>query len=189
MTKAAPADWKRTRGAQNAASSNQYYRVNPTIDIAVTNAADAAGVDTQRLTKAVACVLRSESVTDAQVSVALVDDTTIHELNRRYLDHDYPTDVLSFPMSRGADRLEGEIVVSLTTAARQAADYGWAAADELLLYVVHGALHLLGYDDHRPEDLRVMRQREIQILAQFGVTPNYPSPAAGEITTVQDVEG
>ena len=68
-----------------------------------------------------------------------MDDRTIQQLNRQYLDHDEPTDVLSFLLEREAERLEGEIVVSRDTAACSAPAYGWTPADELLLYVIHGA--------------------------------------------------
>ena len=70
-----------------------------------------------------AAIVADAGVSDGTLSIAVVDDSTIHELNRQYLDHDYPTDVLSFVLEREAERLEGEIIVSLDTAARAAADY------------------------------------------------------------------
>jgi probable rRNA maturation factor len=107
------------------------------------------------------------------VSIAVVDNAEIHALNRRHLQHDYPTDVLSFLLEETGERLEGEIVASAQTAAAQAARYGWSAEDELLLYVIHGALHLVGYDDQTPEAQERMRRRESQLLAHFGLTPRY----------------
>ena len=92
--------------------------------------------------------------------MAAVDDRTIHQLNRRYLDHDYPTDVLSFVLEEGPGTVEGEIIVSGDTAAASAPGYGWPAQDELLLYVIHGMLHLVGYDDKSPADAARMRQAE-----------------------------
>ena len=59
-----------------------------------------------------------------QVSIAVVDDPTIHELNRRFLQHDYPTDVLSFVLEQQDGRLEGEVIVSTDTAVAQAGEYG-----------------------------------------------------------------
>jgi probable rRNA maturation factor len=105
----------------------------------------------------------------AQLSIAIVDDATIHELNRRYLEHDYPTDVLSFTLERDNEHLEGEVIASAETAARSAADYGWSADDELLLYVVHGTLHLVGHDDGTPDERAVMRRLERRYLASFGL--------------------
>jgi probable rRNA maturation factor len=84
------------------------------------------------------------------------------------LNHDYPTDVLSFLLERNDNRLEGEIIVSADTALSAAPRYGWSAGDELLLYVIHGALHLVGYDDQTPEAQAEMRRHEAAILARFG---------------------
>ncbi len=95
--------------------------------------------------------------------MAAVDDRTIHQLNRRYLDHDYPTDVLSFVLEEGPGTVEGEIIVSGDTAAASAPGYGWPAQDELLLYVIHGMLHLVGYDDKSPADAARMRQAEARL--------------------------
>ncbi len=110
---------------------------------------------------------------EADVSLAIVDDPTIHRINREFLQHDYPTDVLSFLLERSADRLEGEVIASADTAIGSAARYGWAPADELLLYVIHGTLHLVGYDDLAPEPQVTMRERERDYLKHFGLEPRY----------------
>ena len=124
-----------------------------------------------RWRQAIHRIMESEQVADARVSLAIVDDTTIHDLNRRYLRHDYATDVLSFLLERSEHGLEGEVVVSADTADRVARQAGWSAADELLLYVVHGSLHLVGYDDVQPDCRREMRRREQDHLARFGIEP------------------
>lgn len=123
----------------------------------------------ERLQDAAMAVLEGEGVLAARLSLAIVDDATSHDLNRRFLEHDYPTDVLSFPLEEGPDLLEGEIVVSADQAARVGADYGWSAEAELMLYVIHGVLHLTGYDDHSEHDRRRMRQREQHYLKQLGL--------------------
>jgi probable rRNA maturation factor len=110
-------------------------------------------------------------VRSARLSLAVVDDGTIHELNRRFLKHDYPTDVLSFLLERDGDRLEGEVIVSADTAKRVSAEYDWPAADELLLYVIHGTLHLVGHNDTSPSDRAAMRGEERRYLVQFGLDP------------------
>lgn len=133
--------------------------------------------DHDRLRDAIRGVLAEAGIARAQISLALVDDPTIHELNRRFLEHDEPTDVLAFLLQRTGDRLDGEVVVSADTAAAAAPDYGWSAADELLLYVIHGALHLVGFDDHTPADLEAMRRREREHLARFGLEPRYQGGA------------
>jgi probable rRNA maturation factor len=105
-----------------------------------------------------------------------VDDETIHGLNRRFLDHDFPTDVITFPLEEEDGHLEGEIVASFDTARREAGRFGWPAADELLLYVIHGALHLLGYDDTTADAAGQMREQERVMLAHFGRSACYDEP-------------
>lgn len=139
------------------------------IEVAVANEQSALAVDEARLRRAVRIALAGTAVRRAVVSVAVVDDDTIHRLNRQYLDHDYATDVLSFALDRSEDCLEGEVIVSADTASAAAGRFGWSAADELLLYVVHGVLHLAGYDDILPRQRAEMRQRERTCLAHFGL--------------------
>lgn len=109
-----------------------------------------------------ACKRAAEAVLkDRKVVVALVDDKTIAELHERFLDKPGPTDVLSFP--------HGEIVVSGDTASREAKRRGVAPIHELVLYVVHGALHLKGYDDRKPKDRSRMRAAERRVLKTLGL--------------------
>lgn len=160
-------------------------------DIAVANEQQALPVDESRLEEIVRLTLQAEGVVDATISVAIVDDPTMHALNRRHLDHDYPTDVLSFlldcveqrPAATGDDprrqcegfgkRLDGEIIISADTALRECREYDWPAEHELTLYLVHGLLHLCGYDDLDDEKRRLMRRREREILQIWGLTPHY----------------
>lgn len=139
-------------------------------------------VDLPALSRALREVLQQEGVAAAEISLAVVDDPTIHELNRRYLNHDYATDVLSFVLDEQEGRLSGEVIVSADTAAASAERYGWRLDDELLLYVVHGALHLAGYDDLEPAAQAEMRRREQHYLARYGLAPRYEEdqPAGGE---------
>jgi probable rRNA maturation factor len=136
-------------------------------------AAESAGreVDAARLTKAVQQVLSAAGIRAGEVSVAVVTDTEMHALNRQYLDHDYPTDVLSFVLEHDEERgfLEGQIIASVDYAAKEANRYGWSADDELLLYVIHGSLHLVGHDDQTPEGRAAMRRAEAEHLAHFGL--------------------
>ncbi len=143
------------------------------IAIDLANRQTALRVDESRLRDAVRVILEEAAVAEAEVSVAVVDDPTIHALNRRYLRHDEPTDVLSFLLERSGEKLEGEIVVSADTALRAAPRYDWSAGDELLLYVIHGTLHLLGHDDQTPPQRAAMQDRERAYLARFGLPPRY----------------
>ena len=102
------------------------------------------------------------------LSVVVVDDPTIHDVNRRFLDHDYPTDVIAFDLSGEGPGADGEVVVSWDTARREARERGINPASELLLYCVHGTLHLLGYDDKEDDERVRMHARQHELLARFG---------------------
>ena len=130
--------------------------------------------------------LDAEQIASATISVAIVDNARMHELNRQYLNHDYETDVLSFLLEesrvpsvdppadapRGAGKaIDGEIIVSAEFAIDMAADYSWDATDELTLYIVHGLLHLCGYDDMTADELPVMRARECDIFRLLELPP------------------
>jgi probable rRNA maturation factor len=94
-------------------------------------------------------VLRAESL-DAELSIALVDDATIASLNHEWLDHEGPTDVISFPLYESGESPVGDVYVGVAQAIRQAADRNIDPAEEIVRLVVHGTLHVLGYD-HGPE--------------------------------------
>ena len=163
----------------------------PRFDIDISNRQTLLAVDELRLRDAIERVLTGEQVRFATINLALVEDSEIHRVNREFLGHDHPTDVISFRLdeagsqqslaedqksevggqksgvgnreSSGASsdsslfpppstsnpqpHLEGELIVSTETALREAAAHGWSPRDEVLLYVVHGVLHLCGYDD------------------------------------------
>jgi probable rRNA maturation factor len=144
------------------------------LSIAVANRQRRWPVKKDDLKRAVAAVLSGEGIAKADISIAVVSDTTMHEINRQFLNHDEPTDVISFVLNQSDDFIDGEIVVSADTAVATAKQIGWSAADELLLYVIHGALHLAGYDDLQPAAKRRMRRREKLYLRQIGIK----SPAA-----------
>lgn len=97
------------------------------------------------LERAVRRTLESERRTEAEVSLALLADPEMQELNRRYLDKEHPTDVLAFSLGDG-DEVIGDVYVGVDQAARQAADLGLALEEELVRLAVHGTLHVLGHD-------------------------------------------
>lgn len=139
------------------------------IEISITNKQTVLRIDRPRLKAAIRTALECEGVAHARVSLALVDDAQIQVLNRQFLDHDYATDVLSFVLDQSDGAVDGEVIVSAERAAAEAARYGWGPGEELLLYVVHGALHLAGLTDGRPAERRMMRRRERECLARLGV--------------------
>ncbi|MFP6619780.1 MAG: rRNA maturation RNase YbeY [Pirellulaceae bacterium] len=143
------------------------------IQIELTNQQEIHPVESERLVAAVRQILAEEGLERAEISIAVVDDVTIHRLNVQYLQHDYPTDVLSFIMEQQPGYVEGELIVSADTAATESTRYGWLPADELLLYVIHGTLHLAGYLDGTDEERKKMRGREDHYLAQHGLQPHH----------------
>ena len=133
-------------------------------------------VDRGRMRQAAQVVLDGENEPDAEISLAFVDNPTIHRLNQRYLQHDEPTDVLSFPLSEpGAKKLQGELVIGVEVAQAQALERGHDIQAELALYVIHGVLHLCGHDDHGEREAAAMRERERHYLRLL----NLPDIAPG----------
>jgi probable rRNA maturation factor len=104
-----------------------------------------------------------------EIVIRVTDDKVIHQLNRDHLGHDYPTDVISFAYRNDKPAVEGELAVSADTARQRAAELGWPASHELVLYVVHGVLHITGMDDHDAGDRAQMRKAEQSILLQLGI--------------------
>ena len=128
----------------------------------------------QTIVSALEAALAYEGRT-GDISVIIVDDTAMHEMNLSYRNVDRTTDVLSFPSSEGFDLVAppgflGDLAISLPTAKRQAEEYGHSLARELAFLAVHGALHLMGYDHMEPEDERVMRDHQQKILNGMGLT-------------------
>ena len=139
------------------------------LSVLITNEQSNYKIAADRIEQAVKQVVEEAGIVTGDVSVAVVDDRTIHELNIQYLNHDYPTDVLSFVLEYAEEHLEGEIVVSADTAVDLAKDYGWDWQNELLLYVIHGSLHLVGYDDKNTEAKVGMQEAERRHLKRFGI--------------------
>ncbi len=111
----------------------------------------------------------------AEVGVRFVDDTEIRGMNRVYRGIDRATDVLSFPMYEAGEEIEeeeeillGDIVISLERAQKQSEDYGHPLEREVFYLLVHGLLHLAGYDHMEAEDKEKMRAREEALLAKIG---------------------
>jgi probable rRNA maturation factor len=144
--------------------------------IPVANRQRQVALKAQEVRALVRAVFRAEGAGEPDVGVQLVNDRTIAELNERWLAHEGPTDVIAFgydagppagsaaaePMEGGpppGEWLRGEVVASAETARREAAARGLDAREELLLYVAHGVLHLLGWDDDTPARRRAMNAR------------------------------
>jgi probable rRNA maturation factor len=144
--------------------------------ISVATPQEIVPIDHARMREVARAVLDGEGVADAEISLAFVDNPTIHRLNRRYLQHDEPTDVLSFPMSEpNAKKLAGELVIGAEVALAQARERGHDVQAELALYVIHGLLHLCGHDDHDATGAARMRERERHYLKLLELPDIAPS--------------
>ena len=118
---------------------------------------------------------------DAEVSVSFVSNNEIRKLNKLYRDKDMSTDVLSFPLTGDDGTAEinqetgavllGDVVISLETAVKQAANYGHSLEREIGFLTVHSMLHLLGYDHETSQlDQRIMREKEESVLEKLGIS-------------------
>jgi len=137
-------------------------------------------IDKQWMRKIAQQILQAESVTPPyEISIAFTDSETVQKLNRDYRGIDEPTDVLSFYMlpqeknessfilpPDGVTHL-GEVIISYPQAAEQAKEQGHPMKQELALLIIHGILHLLGYDHEQPEEEAKMRVREKELLEKI----------------------
>ena len=109
-------------------------------------------------------VAGSEIKTLGDISIIFCSDNYILDVNLRYLHHDYFTDVITFDYCEG-DKLSGDLFISIDSVRENAVEFGTEFDEELHRVIVHGVLHLIGYDDHTPEDQKVMRAKEDYYLS------------------------
>jgi len=123
------------------------------------------------LERVVRKALAREGVERAEISILLVGDRRMAKLHEEWLGVPGPTDVITFDLAADgpAGGLHGDIAVSAETARRMARELGWAPRYEVAYYVVHGLLHLAGYDDLVPDKRRTMRARERVLMAAAGL--------------------
>ena len=145
------------------------------MNIEIANQQQSLAVNLEPLRAAIALVAREADFREGEISLAIVTDEEIHRLNQKHLNHDYETDVLSFVFERHSGYLEGEIIVSADTAISASQELSnshetrWPPEHELLLYVVHGMLHLVGYNDKQPAEQQAMRAAERHAMEQLGI--------------------
>lgn len=109
-------------------------------------------------------VAGSEIKTLGDISIIFCSDNYILDVNIRYLHHDYFTDVITFDYCEG-DKLSGDLFISIDSVRENAVEFGTEFDEELHRVIVHGLLHLIGYDDHTPEDQKQMRAKEDYYLS------------------------
>lgn len=129
-----------------------------------------AGANPRTIERRALKMLRELELDDVELSVALVDDACIQELNRDFRGKDRPTDVLAFAMregeampASGGVELLGDVVISVDTARRQASRAGRPLLDELTMLLGHGLLHLIGYDHRTKAEEKVMIEKTRQL--------------------------
>ncbi len=141
----------------------------------LSNATRKSGLDFAAITGTVDALLAAVDEAGSSISLSFVRDPKIRELNREYRGMDKPTDVLSFPLVEpddayaGGERLLGDIVISIDTARRQAADYDAPIDREVQRLLIHGVLHLLGHDHMEPGERQAMEAEERRLADAIGM--------------------
>ena len=136
------------------------------------NAVRGSGVDARDLKRVARELLRAVDEADSALSISLVNDARIAEINRDHRGKDKPTDVLSFPLQpapRDPERLLGDVVISIDTARRQAAAYDAPLQRELHRLLIHGLLHILGHDHEEPDERAEMEAQERRLAHAIGM--------------------
>jgi rRNA maturation RNase YbeY len=138
---------------------------NHEIRVSLDKVAEKREIDTRRLERLARHVFKSEGVAWSSLCIILTGHSRVRDLNRKFLNHDYDTDVLSFLIEEGEDGIEGEVYVDVETAAERYVEFGSTFQGEIERYVVHGVLHLAGHDDRGREARLRMQQLESKYLA------------------------
>lgn len=124
--------------------------------ISITNLQKSVRIPSAKIKAIASKAARSLKLDIKELSLVFVGEAQMRTINRTYLKHDYVTDVITFT--------HGEIVICPQVAKRQAVEHGSSTAQELVLYVIHGLLHLAGYDDHTPAQIKRMRDKEQALM-------------------------
>lgn len=149
------------------------------IDVSIEGAVTPGPVLVADLERVAGWLLEQFGMDEGELSVVLCDDAFIHPLNLQYRGKDKPTDVLSFSQREGEEADEddpvlGDVVISLETAATQAAERGHGLDHEARVLLVHGVLHLLGYDHEQDDEAEEMEALERDLLAELAALPPAP---------------
>ncbi|OHB91362.1 MAG: rRNA maturation RNase YbeY [Planctomycetes bacterium RIFCSPHIGHO2_12_42_15] len=127
-------------------------------------------VDTKSIKKIARGVLKFEKQ-DAELNIVFTDNKRIKEINKTFLGHNYATDVITFAYDEASinnDKASGEIIISVEMAKKLAQKHDCAVEGEIALYLVHGLLHLFGYNDKQRKEAKKMHQREGELLSSLG---------------------
>jgi len=134
------------------------------LKINIFNETDNKYLPYKKLKEAITRVFESENINGINVNLIIADNDFIRELNNKYLGHDYVTDVICFPMDE--EGLYGEIYICAQQAEKQAKEYKVSKQEELIRLGVHGALHLVGYEDFTEEQRKEMHRLENKFIKE-----------------------
>jgi probable rRNA maturation factor len=126
-------------------------------------------LDVGDMEAAVRAAAARQGYLEGMIGVRITNDASIRQLNAQHLGHDYATDVISFGYEADSPRVDGELVASVDTAMQKAAEIQWPFRHELLLYIVHGVLHICGMDDYEEIDRAAMRKAEQDVFLELGI--------------------
>lgn len=138
-----------------------------TVHITIDIEAEISGIDLQRLEKLIRHICCTYEVSDASVEVQVLDDEGILQIHQQFLNTPATTDVISFDLS-DADGTCFQLAVNAELAGRKADAFGHSAEAELALYITHGMLHNLGFDDAEPQQAKKMHETEDALLQELG---------------------
>jgi len=132
------------------------------IDVVVFNETEKKYLPQKKIIDVADLIFDDYHIEDAKIRIIFLYDDDINDINKRFLHHNSPTDVLSFNFEE--ENLEGEIYISIETAERQAKEYKVSLTNELLRLSIHGILHLLGYEDKTMKNRKIMHNLEDKYL-------------------------
>ncbi|MBN1869687.1 MAG: rRNA maturation RNase YbeY [Candidatus Omnitrophica bacterium] len=144
------------------------------MELALENLQKKVALNSLQIRKIVKAILRHEGIDKASLSIVFVSHQRIKALNKKYLGREYATDVLAFDLaerrdgSRRGAAVIGDVIISTDAAIKNAGIYDTSLSEEIALYLIHGILHLSGYDDHKAGDIRRMRKKEQQYMTVLG---------------------
>ena len=138
--------------------------------------------------RAVGAALGHRGFFSGEIGIYVTTDDEIQVINAKHLGHDYATDVISFPYDANAPVIHGELVVSIDTAKKCATRAGWPTESELILYIVHGVLHITGMDDQSDDERAQMRDAEREVLTEIGMAEVDRFGAHRYLASGEDIE-
>ncbi len=144
--------------------------VSASVVITVQNSQKTLPLKTVSAENTIRHILKCCRVSRADLTVVFVSRQKIAALNKQFLGRAYATDVLAFDLrEHHKDVLRGDIIISTDAVVKQSRQFGQSRSRELALYMIHGILHLLGYDDHSPKDIAQMRAEEERVISKLPI--------------------